>query len=170
MPSLVLYQTERVGDPCILDIAFVVDASGSIEPYWPDVRRFVAGVVDLVNVSSSGSHVALIKFGADSRIEFGFNEGQDKNTVINRVLGLSGPVPFANTQLHKGLNDANDKLFNEVTNTYGYRLESSVRKVRKAALFNFTIVLNKLCFVRFYFKLVLLFVCLLFTETKEIHN
>ena len=105
-----------------------MDASGSIEPYWADVRRFVAGVVGLVNVSSTGSHVGLIKFGADSNIVFGFNEGQNKTTVINRVLSLSGPVLFANTQLHKGLNDANDKLFNEVN---GYRPESSVRKVRK---------------------------------------
>ena len=108
-----------------------MDASGSIEPYWADVRRFVAGVVGLVNVSSTGSHVGLIKFGANSNIVFGFNEGQDKTTVINRVLSLSGPVMFDNTQIHKGLYNANDKLFNEVTNSYGYRPESSVRKVRK---------------------------------------
>ena len=123
--------TERVDDPCILDLAFVLDASGSIERAWPDVRRFVAGVVGLVNVSSEGTHVAVIKFGADSEIVFGFNDGQDKDAVIRRVLSLSGPIRFANTQMHKALNDANDELFNEVTNSYGYRTEDNIRKVRQ---------------------------------------
>ena len=123
--------TERVDDPCILDLAFVLDASGSIEPAWSNVRRFVAGVVGLVNVSSTGTHVAVIKFGADSEIVFGFNDGQDKDAVIRRVLGLSGPRPFANTQIHKALNDANDVLFNEATNTYGYRTDDYIRKVRQ---------------------------------------
>lgn len=84
-----------------------------------------------MNVSSAGTHVAVIKFGADSRIEFGFNDGQDKNAVTRRVLSLDGPIPFANTQMHKALNDANDKLFNEVTNNEGYRTEDNVRKVRQ---------------------------------------
>ena len=123
--------TERVDDPCILDLAFILDASGSIELAWPDVRRFVAGVVGLVNVSSAGTHVAVIKFGADSDIVFGFNDGQDRDAVIRRVLTLPGPIPFANTQIHKALNDANDKLFNEVTNTYAYRTDDNIRKVRQ---------------------------------------
>lgn len=83
-----------------------------------------------MNVSSEGTHVAVTKFGADANIVFGFNEGQDKNAVINRVLNLPGPVPFANTQIHKALNLVNDDLFNEATNTYGYRTDASVRKVR----------------------------------------
>lgn len=125
-----LCHTERIDDPCILDLAFILDASGSIELAWPDVRRFVAGVVDLVNVSSAGTHVGIIKFGADSDIVFGFNEGQDKDAVIRRVLSLPGPIPSDNTQMHKALNDANDKLFDPVTNTYGFRTEENVRKVR----------------------------------------
>ena len=123
--------TERVDDPCILDLAFILDASGSIELAWPDVRKFAAGVVDLVNVSSTGTHVGVIKFGADSEIVFGFNEGQDRDAVTRRIETLPKPRPFANTQMHKALNDANDKLFNEVTNTYGYRTEDNVRKVRQ---------------------------------------
>lgn len=73
----------------------------------------------------------MIKFGANSEIVFGFNDGQDRDAVIRRVLSLSGPIPFANTQIHKALNDANDKLFNEVTNSYGYRTEENIRKVRQ---------------------------------------
>ena len=125
------YVTERVDDPCILDLAFVLDASASITRAWPDVRKFVAGVVDLVNVSSAGTHVAVIKFGIESDIVFGFNEGQDKDAVKLRVLSLPGPKPGANTQIHKALNDANDKLFDDVTNSYAYRTASNVRKVRQ---------------------------------------
>lgn len=121
--------TERVDDPCILDLAFILDASGSIEFAWPGVREFVAGVTRLVNVSSEGTHVGVIKFGEDSKIEFGFNEGADKDAVVRRVLGLPGPVRFARTQLHLALIDANEKLFNEETNSYGYRKDPNIRKV-----------------------------------------
>ena len=128
---LISIRIEQVDDPCILDLAFVLDASGSITPYWPDVRRFAAGVAGLLNVSSDGSHIAVEKFGEEASVEFGFNEGQDKTTVIRRILSLSGPVTGARTMLHKALNEANDDLFNEQTNSYGYRTDPSVRKVRQ---------------------------------------
>ena len=119
---------ENPGDPCILDLGFILDASGSITFAWPGVRQFVANVVRQVNVSADGSHIGVIKFGADSNVEFGFSEGQDKDAVINRVLNLAGPKPFANTQLHLGIKDANEKLFNNATGSY--RTDPSVRKVR----------------------------------------
>ena len=68
-------------------------------------------------MSAEGTHVGLIKFGSDSNVEFGFNERQDTDTVVDKVLRLSGPVPGANTQLHLGLRDANEKLYNEETNS-----------------------------------------------------
>ena len=119
---------ENPGDPCILDLGFILDASGSITFAWPGVRQFVANVVRQVNVSADGSHIGVIKFGADSNVEFGFSEGQDKDAVINRVLNLAGPKPFANTQLHLGIKDANEKLYNNATSSY--RTDPSVRKVR----------------------------------------
>ena len=114
-------------DPCILDLGFILDASGSITFAWPGVREFVANVIKHVNVSTDGSHIGIIKFGADSNVEFGFSEGQDRDTVIRRVLSLSGPKPFANTQLHLGIKDADEKLYNEATSSY--RIDPSVRKV-----------------------------------------
>jgi len=121
---------ERIDDPCILDLAFILDASGSIKNDWKNVQNFVAGVVKLVNVSSTGTHVAAIKFGSESNIEFDFNEGQDKDAVISRVLSLAPPITSDNTQLHKALNDTNDKLFDAVNNNRGFRTDESVRKVR----------------------------------------
>lgn len=121
--------SEKVDDPCILDLGFVLDASSSITNAWRDVRKFVAGVTKLLNVSAEGTHVGVIKFGKDSNVEFGFNEGQDTDTVVDKVLRLPGPVPGANTQLHKGLRDADEKLYNEETNSYGYRKDPRVRKV-----------------------------------------
>ncbi|XP_073235615.1 matrilin-4-like, partial [Porites lutea] len=128
--GLFLFETslaQNPGDPCILDLGFILDASGSITFAWPGVRQFVANVVRQVNVSADGSHIGVIKFGADSNVEFGFSEGQDKDAVINRVLNLAGPKPFANTQLHLGIKDANEKLFNNATGSY--RTDPSVRKV-----------------------------------------
>ena len=113
--------TEKVDDPCILDLGFVLDASSSITNAWRDVRVFVAGVTKLLNVSAEGTHVGVIKFG--------FNEGQDTDTVVDKVLRLPGPVPGANTQLHLGLRDATEKPYNEETNSYGYRKDPRVRKI-----------------------------------------
>ena len=80
--------TEKVEDPCILDLGFVLDASSSITNAWRDVRVFVTGVTKLPNVSTEGTHVGVIKFGTDSKIEFGFNDGQDTDTVVDKVLRL----------------------------------------------------------------------------------
>ena len=104
-----------------------MDASGSITFAWPGVRQFVANVVRQVNVSADGSHIGVIKFGVHSNVEFGFSEGQDKDAVINRVLNLTGPKPFASSQLHLGIKDANEKLYNPTTGSY--RTDPSVRKV-----------------------------------------
>ena len=134
---VLLCHTERVDDPCILDLAFILDASGSITNAWPNVRRFVAGVVDLVNVSTAGTHVGMVQFGSESKIVLGFNEGQDKDAVIRKALSLSPPIQFDNTQLHKGLDDANGELFNEEDNDYGYRPEKDVRKVSQTRCLDF---------------------------------
>ena len=126
---LFFIQTERLDDPCILDLAFIIDASGSIEPYWEDVRKFAAGVAKLVNISSDGSHVGAVKFGETSKIEFGFNEGQNENTVVRNLLNLDPPVPGSRTMLHSALEKANDDLFNPQTNSF--REDPNVRKVRR---------------------------------------
>lgn len=112
-----------------------MDASASITSAWSDVLNFVVGVTKLLNVSVAGTHVGVIKFGKTSNVEFGFNAGQDLGTVINRVRSLSGPVEGANTQLHLGLIDADEKLFNNETNPYGYREDPSVRKVEQTFSF-----------------------------------
>ena len=126
---LFFIQTERLDDPCILDLAFIIDASGSIKPYWEDVRKFAAGVAKLVNISSDGSHVGVVKFGETSKIEFGFNEGQNENTVVRNLLNLDPPVPGSRTMLHSALEKANDDLFNPQTNSF--REDPNVRKVRR---------------------------------------
>lgn len=126
---LFFIQTERLDDPCILDLAFIIDASGSIKPYWEDVRKFAAGVAKLVNISSDGSHVGVVKFGETSKIEFGFNEGQNENTVVRNLLNLEPPITGERTMLHSALEKANEELFNEQTNNF--REDPNVRKVRR---------------------------------------
>ena len=126
-----LCHTERVDDPCILDLAFVLDASGSIDKDWETVKDFVSGVVDLVNVSSAGTHVGIIQFGSESKIPLGFTDGQNKKAVKDKIRSLSDPKTSDRTRLDKALNDADDKLFNEEKNEYGYRPEKDVRKVRQ---------------------------------------
>ena len=81
--------TEKVDDPCILDLGFVLDASSDIINAWRDVRVFVAGVNKLLNVSAEGTHVGVIKFCTDSNVEFGFTT-RDKT----RILSLTKCLDF----------------------------------------------------------------------------
>ena len=132
-----LLPAEEVDDPCIIDLAFVLDASASITNDWENVKQFVAGVVRRVNVSVDGSHIAITQFGLDSTVVLTFSEGQNKDDVIRRVLALPGPKRGANTQLHLGLIDTEEKVFNEAANLY--RTDPSVRKVRpdKLSIYSF---------------------------------
>ena len=118
-------------DPCILDLAYIMDASGSITPYWNDVLRFAQGVASRVNISSDGTHLAVIKFGEESAVEFGFKDGTNEKSVIDKLGKLDPPEAGARTYLHKALRDANSKLFDEGTNEFQFREDPSVRKVRR---------------------------------------
>ena len=66
------------GDRCQtdLDLAFIVDGSGSIESYFPGVRAFIADVVQYFEIGAERSRVALVAYSDNAVLAFNFNGEQ----------------------------------------------------------------------------------------------
>lgn len=111
----------------IVDVAFLVDSSGSISDRdWRLLRDFVKSVVNKLNVSSSGSHVALISYASYAVVELRFNTlTGDKlnpveiNKVVDRIKHHKGY-----TYMDRALQLADKKIFSELGG-----MRQAVRKV-----------------------------------------
>ena len=59
--------------PTKLDLAFVLDSSGSIQYFneqsWADMLSFVAGVVARLDIGPDSVHVGVITFGSLAQVD-----------------------------------------------------------------------------------------------------
>ena len=56
------------------DVAFIVDSSGSIgRRRWPLVLNFLKKVINGFNIGPDGTHVAVVAFSSNPKLEFPFN-------------------------------------------------------------------------------------------------
>ena len=69
-----------------MDIAFVVDSSGSIgRTNWERMKRFLKALVSRLDVSPSAAHIAAIAYSNSPVVVMRFNGVQDTN-LINQLL------------------------------------------------------------------------------------
>lgn len=116
----------------IVDVAFLVDSSGSISRReWKLLLDFVKSVVNKLNVSSSGSHVALISYASHAVVELRFNTlTGDKlnpveiNKMVDRIRHHKG-----STYMDRALQLADKEIFSERGG-----MRKAVRKVWKHPL------------------------------------
>lgn len=113
----------------ILDVAFLIDSSGSIRPKdWINMRTFIKQVVEAIDVSQDGSHVAAISYSSTPTVDFKFNSftGAKLNpTDINlKIDSIRHKRHY--TYIDRALKLANQELF---TTAGGMR--DSVKKVKK---------------------------------------
>ena len=70
----------------VLDIAFIVDSSGSIgRSNWERVKRFVKALISKLGVSSSGTRVAAIAYSTNPELVTRFSSYQGTDHV-NRLI------------------------------------------------------------------------------------
>ncbi|KAG7251469.1 hypothetical protein CRUP_006633 [Coryphaenoides rupestris] len=73
----------------VMDLVFVIDGSKSLGPVnFELVKRFVNTVVDSLDVSRSGTHVALLQYSTKVRTEFPlgrYTSGRDVKAAVSRV-------------------------------------------------------------------------------------
>ena len=100
-----------------MDIAFIVDASGSISAKDYQLQKdFVKAVADVNKLSTSGAHMGVVLFSITSSVAIKFNEYFDVEQFKEGVQLMKHE--FSITRIDKGLKTAYDMLF---TRGYGSR-------------------------------------------------
>ena len=94
----------------VLDIAFVIDSSGSIgRRNWARMKRFVKSIVSKLDVSSSATRIAAIAYSTNPKVVMLFSsyQGTDEvNHVLDRMSWQRGY-----TYTDKALLLADSRLF-----------------------------------------------------------
>ena len=109
-----------------MDIAFIIDSSGSIgRRNWVRVKRFVKALVSKLYVSNVTARVAAIAYSTDPEVVMRFNENQGTDEVNREFDGMRHQRGYTYTD--KALELADRELF-QVSN--GMRLR--VPKVRSS--------------------------------------
>jgi Mg-chelatase subunit ChlD len=69
-----------------VDLVFIIDSSSSIDDDdWPYMIKFVASVIDELEIGEYSNHVGVIKFSTRPNVEFYLNEYYNKTALKGRV-------------------------------------------------------------------------------------
>ena len=103
-------------DPnCIIDLAFVIDASGSVRDDWETLLNFVVNVARAVDIGPERSHIALIYFGEQAVKLFDFTEFNqtpyNERSIFSKIQSIPRPLSDERTFLNRGLKLANEEVF-----------------------------------------------------------
>lgn len=94
----------------VVDIAFVVDSSGSIgRSNWERMKRFLKALVSKLDVSPSATHLAVISYSTNPKVELRFNGFQDTDEVNRKFDDMLWQRGFTYTD--KALQLADRDLF-----------------------------------------------------------
>merc|ERR1719397_242426 len=93
-----------------LDLAFVVDGSGSIQQNGFDLsRQFVSEVLDRFTVSSSDTRIGIVQFSSSAQAEVTFSGGESAAFVHNALDSMNWMN--GGTQTSNGILYTKDNLF-----------------------------------------------------------
>ena len=110
-----------------VDVAFIVDSSGSIgRRRWPLMLNFVKNVINVFNVGPDGTHVAVVAYSTNAKLEFSFNELSGAEISAEEYGKLIDKIRFQRgyTYIDKALKLANEQVF-----TASAGMRSAVPKV-----------------------------------------
>ena len=97
-----------------MDIAFIVDSSGSIgRTNWERMKRFLKALVSRLDVSPSAAHIAAIAYSNSPEVVMRFNGVQGTNQVNQKLDGMRFQRGFTYTD--KALLLADSDLFQSST-------------------------------------------------------
>ena len=94
----------------VCDIAFLLDASGSIEKEdYVKQKHFVTSVARHLGIGRNGPHYGIILFSYYARLNITFDQYYDQESFEKAVMNLKHPGSV--TRIDKGLKLAYDRLF-----------------------------------------------------------
>ena len=98
---------------CVIDVALVIDHSGSIRDSnprdgpdnWGLIINFVKAIVNALNIGEDGSHMAAVSYGNEATLDFDFNAYKNRGQLLQAVnnieynVGSPATVPVVLIQL-----------------------------------------------------------------------
>ena len=101
----------------MIDLAMVVDASGSVRDDWATLLEFVANVAQKVNPGPDGSHIGMVQFGNNAQKIFGFQEfaadTYNEADLLEKITSINRPSSGERTFINRGLRLANREVLRE---------------------------------------------------------
>ena len=103
-------------DPnCILDLVFVLDASGSVREDWNVLLDFVVNVAKRVNMGPGRTHIGLVHFGNQATKLLDFTKFDEtpysEAAILAEIQRIRRPLPTERTFINRGLRLANEEIF-----------------------------------------------------------
>ena len=96
------------------DVAFLVDSSGSIgRRRWPLMKEFLKKVTNVFNVGPDGTHIAVIAYSTNAKLEFTFNTLSGAQITAEEYGNLIDNIEFQRgfTYIDKALIMADEQVF-----------------------------------------------------------
>ena len=96
------------------DVAFLVDSSGSIgRRRWPLMQDFLKKVTNVFNVGPDGTHIAVIAYSTNAKLEFTFNTLSGAQITADEYGELIDKIGFQRgfTYIDKALIMADEQVF-----------------------------------------------------------
>lgn len=96
------------------DVAFLVDSSGSIgRRRWPLMIDFLKKVINVFNVGPDGTHIAVIAYSSNTKLEFTFNALSGAQITADEYGKLIDKIGFQRgfTYIDKALIMADEQVF-----------------------------------------------------------
>ena len=101
-----------------VDIAFIVDSSGSLAKDYSKEKEFVKVIGKSLDIAEDGSHAGIVLFSSNSEVAMKFSESNNATEFVKAVDNL--PLLGGRTRIDKALKLAFDKLFKP---EYGMRAD-----------------------------------------------
>ena len=94
---------------CSADIAFIMDASGSMTRDFSAEKQVVKAIVKSTDIAPDMTRAALIYFSEETKVAVSFG----KYATTEKILAAVDAVPFIGrrTRIDKALKKANDEVF-----------------------------------------------------------
>ena len=92
------------------DIAFILDASGSMLPYFMDIQRFVGAVTEKILMKCTKLNAAIVLFDDVATVLKNFSQKFNLSEFLSALHSVM-PIPGSRTMTHEGLRVTSEKVF-----------------------------------------------------------
>ncbi|XP_078379291.1 matrilin-1-like isoform X2 [Oculina patagonica] len=108
--QVIFINTSAAVCPFAMDLAFLLDSSGSIgKENYQDMKGFMNEVIEQFHVSPTDTHVGVVSFSSSAKTEISFISPQNVDAIKSSVLKMI--YRGGSTRMDLGLNKTHVELF-----------------------------------------------------------